>query len=364
MKQFEANVYYLLHSNKKLPMKINKKATGYALIAIIILVYALVFHRPGLEKDLPYTHNEGKAQGTYYSATYQHPEGKDLNAEIDQFFKEFDMSLSTYNPNSIISGINNNSDSVTTDTYFETMFYAAQKVSEKTNGAFDITVAPLVNAWGFGFGNKDRSQMPDIKGLMSLIGYKKIKLENHKIVKENPKIMLDASAIAQGLSADLIAKIFEKHGCKNYMIDIGGEIVCKGKNPKGKNWQIGIDKPVDDPANTSPELQTIISVSDVALTTSGNYRQFYYRDGVKYAHTIDPRTGLPVNHKLLSATVIASDCTTADAYATAFMVLGVDSAMTICKSIKDMECYLIYTDDKGEFKSIHTEGFKKYLTKE
>ena len=288
-------------------MKINKRAAGFAIIALIILAYALIFHRPQAEAELPYTHNEGKAQGTYYSAVYQHPEGKDIQVEIEKLFNEFDASLSTYNPNSIISGINKNVDSVTTDAYFETMYYAARQISEKTNGAFDITVAPLVNAWGFGFGNKDRAKDPDIDSIMPLIGYNKISLENHRIVKQNPDIMLDASAIAQGLSADLIADLFEKHGCKNYMIDIGGEIVCKGKNPKGKNWQIGIDKPVDDPVNESAEIQTIISVTNVGLTTSGNYRQFYFRDGKKFAHTIDPRTGKPVDHNMLSATVVAPD---------------------------------------------------------
>lgn len=342
-------------------MKINKRAAGFAIIALIILAYALIFHRPKAENNLPYTHNEGKAQGTYYSAVYQHPEGKDIQAEIDDFFKEFDASLSTYNPNSVISGINKNIDSVTTDSYFETMYEAARTISEKTNGAFDITVAPLVNAWGFGFGNKDRTQAPNINAIMPLIGYKKISLENHRIVKQHPDIMIDASAIAQGLSADLIAQLFEKHGCENYMIDIGGEIVCKGKNPKGKNWQIGIDKPVDDPVNESAEIQTIISVSNVGLTTSGNYRQFYFRDGKKYAHTIDPRSGSPVDHNILSATVVAADCMTADAYATAFMVLGVDSALKICAEIDGMDCYLIYSDEKGEFKTTHSAGFEKYL---
>ena len=344
-------------------MKINKRAAGFAIIALIILAYALIFHRPQAEAELPYTHNEGKAQGTYYSAVYQHPEGKDIRVEIEKFFNEFDASLSTYNPNSIISGINKNVDSVMTDAYFETMYYAARQISEKTNGAFDITVAPLVNAWGFGFGNKDRAKDPDIDSIMPLIGYNKISLENHRIVKQNPDIMLDASAIAQGLSADLIADLFEKHGCKNYMIDIGGEIVCKGKNPKGKNWQIGIDKPVDDPVNESAEIQTIISVTNVGLTTSGNYRQFYFRDGKKFAHTIDPRTGRPVDHNMLSATVVAPDCMTADAYATAFMVLGVDSAMKICNEIDGLDCYLIYSDEKGEFKTTQTKGFEKYLQK-
>ncbi len=313
------------------------------------------------KKQAPYINNQGKAQGTYYSATYQQPEGKDLQAEIDTFFADFDLSLSTYNPKSVISRINRNDDSVKTDTYFETMFNEAQKVSDITNGAFDITVGPLVKAWGFGFNAADRSKVPDVSNLLTLTGYKKIKLKNGIIIKENPDIKLDASAIAQGLSADLIGELFEKHGCKNYMIDIGGEIFCKGVNPNGKKWQIGIDKPIDDPTNMNRELQTVISVSGVGLTTSGNYRQFYFKGDKKYAHTINPKTGYPVDHNLLSATVIAPTAMQADAFATAFMVLGVDSSLVLCRKIDGMECYLIYADEQGNYEIAMTDGFKKYL---
>ncbi len=339
-----------------------KKSLGYLIMGVLVLIFAFVFYSP-FKKQKEYIHNEGKAQGTYYSATYLQPDGKDLQPEIEKLFNEFDLSLSTYNPNSIISKINKNNDSVVTDVYFETMFEAAQKVSEHTNGAFDITVAPLVNAWGFGFGNHERNKAPDVEKLLPLIGYKKVKLVNHRLVKENPDIMIDASAIAQGYSADLIAQLFDKNNCENYMIDIGGEIVCKGLNPKGELWHIGIDKPVDDPENANGELQTIVHLSNVGLTTSGNYRQFYFKDGKKLAHTIHPKTGMPVEHNLLSATVVASNCTLADAYATAFMVLGVDSAMKICKTMPEMDCYLIYTDKDGKYQVTYTEGFEKYLKK-
>ncbi|MBP1677411.1 MAG: ApbE family lipoprotein [Bacteroidetes bacterium] len=343
-------------------MKFNKKAIGYSLAGIIFIVYALVFHSP-FKKEAPYVHNEGKAQGTYYSATYQQPDGKDLQPEIDKFFKEFDLSLSTYNPESVISRINKNDASVSTDSCFEAMFYEALKVSEKTGGAFDITVAPLVEAWGFGASIADTTHLPDINKILPLVGYKKVKIVNHKLIKENPDIKVDASAIAQGLSADLIARLLESYGCKNYMIDIGGEIFCKGVNPKGKNWQIGVDKPVDDPENTNGELQTIINVSNVGLTTSGNYRKFYYKGGKKYAHTIDPHTGYPVQHNLLSATVVAPTAMQADAYATAFMVMGVDKAMALCKTFNDMDCYLVYTDNDGKYQVTYTKGFEKYINK-
>jgi len=307
-----------------------------------------------------YKHNQGKTQGTYYSATYLQPEGIDLQYKIDAKLHEFDLSLSTYNEASVISRINRNDSSVRTDLFFETMYYQAQEVSEHTNGAFDITVGPLVNAWGFGK-DSDHTITPNIAVLMPLIGHKKVRLVNHKILKDDAQIIIDANAIAQGYSTDVIAKLLEDNECQNYMIEIGGEIVCKGLNPKGEKWRIGIDKPIDDPANETKELQTILSISNVAVTTSGNYRKFYYKEGKKYAHTIDPRTGYPIIHNLLSATVVAPTCIQADAYATAFMVLGVDSSMTVCKSIPNMDCYLIYTDKDGTNQVIYTDGFKKYL---
>lgn len=313
------------------------------------------------KEEIAYIKNSGKMHGTFYHATYQQPEGKDLQQEIEKKMKEFELSLSTFNPNSIISRINNNDDSVTTDDYFESMYAEARKVSENSGGAFDITVAPLVNAWGFGFGNQDREKVPDVKRILEYIGYEKIKLENKKIIKSDERIMLDASAIAKGQSSDIIGKLLETNGCENYMIEIGGEVACKGVNPSGKKWQIGIDKPIDSPFDNDESLQTIVAISGVGLATSGNYRQFYYKDGKKYAHTINPKTGYPVDHNLLSATVIAPTCMQADAYATAFMVLGVDKSMELCKKIPGMDCYLIYVDDKGNNQVIYSEGFKKYF---
>lgn len=313
------------------------------------------------QQEIAYIKNTGKIQGTYYHATYQQPEEKDLQQIIEQVLKEFDLSLSTYDQNSIISRINRNDDSVRTDSYFESMYVAAREVSENSEGAFDITVAPLVNAWGFGFGDKNTKKVPDVKSILSYIGYEKVKLVNKKMIKSDKRIMLDASAIAQGQSSDIIGKLLESHGCENYMIEIGGEVACKGVNPSGKKWQIGIDKPIDSPFDNDESLQTIVAISGVGLATSGNYRQFYYKDGKKYAHTINPKTGYPVDHNLLSATVIAPTCMQADAYATAFMVLGVDKSMELCKKIPGMDCYLIYVDDKGNNQVIYSEGFKKYF---
>jgi len=340
------------------------KRKGIIILIVGVICIALATSLYFVTKPKPvYIHNEGEAQGTTWSATYEEPEGKDLQEKIEKRLHEFDLSLSSYVPQSIISRINRNDQGVTTDADFEEMYRVAMEVSKRTNGAFDITVGPLVKAWGFGFGTSEPSKIPDVTKFLPYVGYHKVKLENHLLVKQDPNILIDANALAQGQSSDIIGKMLEDYGCKNYMIDIGGEVVVKGLNNKGQKWQIGIDKPVDDPTNSIDEIQTIIGISNCGLTTSGNYRKFYYLNGKKYAHEIDPRTGYPVVHNLLSATVVAPTCILADAYATAFMVVGVDSSLQICKSIPNMDCYLIYTDKNGKNQVVYTDGFKKYLTK-
>jgi len=341
-----------------------KKAFIFLIIGLVCFTIAGGGYLAFKKKTVPvYIHNEGEAQGTTWSATYEQPEGIDLQKKIEKRLHEFDLSLSTYVPQSIISRINRNDSTVRTDADFEEMFRVALGVSMQTNGAFDITVGPLVKAWGFGFGSSEPSKIPDVSKLLPYVGYHKVKLKNHKLYKEDPNIIIDSNALAQGQSSDIIGKMLEENGCKNYMIDIGGELVVKGVNNKGQKWQIGIDNPVDDPTNTIDEIQTILSISNCALTTSGNYRKFYYLNGKKYAHEIDPRNGYPVVHNLLSATVVARTCILADAYATAFMVIGVDSSMQVCKSIPGMDCYLIYTGKDGKNQVVYTDGFKKYLTK-
>ncbi len=309
-----------------------------------------------------YIRNTGRIFGTYYSVVYQQPEGIDLQDKLERRMQEFDRSLSTFNPESVISRINRNDTAVRTDAYFEAMYVVAGRVSRQTEGAFDITVAPLVNAWGFGFGNGDRQDAPVVDTIMPYVGYWKIKWENHRLIKEDPRTMLDASAIAKGYSCDVMAALLEENGCRNYLVEIGGEVVCRGVNPQGGKWRIGINKPIDDETNLLNEYETVVAITDAALATSGNYRQFYYLDGKKYSHTIDPRTGKPVDHNLLSATVVAPTCMEADAFATAFMVLGKDKALEVCGAVPGLDCFLIYADEAGQNQVACTEGFKKYLT--
>lgn len=335
----------------------NKKKLFWQIPFLIILIIGTVII---LKKQPPFRTNEGLVFGTVYKITYQHAD--DLQNDIKQAMQEVDQSLSPYNPNSIITRINHNQDT-TLNEHFTQVFELAQKISNETNGAFDITVAPLVNAWGFGFKNSINIEPNVIDSLRQFIGYQKIKLENGQIIKEDPRLMLDCSAIAKGYGVDRVARLLDKKGVQHYMVDIGGEVVVKGKNSRMKTWRIGINKPVEDSLSINQELQTILEVSGVGMATSGNYRKFYYKDGKRYAHTIDPRLGTPVQHNILSATVIAKDCTTADAYATAFMVMGLEKAKEFCEKHPELDAYFICSGEGDSYEIYYTPGMNKFMIK-
>ena len=308
-----------------------------------------------------YIYNDGTVYSTYYHVVYESREAKDLLNGIEQRMMMLDNSLSTFNPNSTISKINQNLP-IRVDPLFKKCLKKGLKISKITEGAFDMTIAPLVNAWGFGFKNKETITRPLIDNLLENVGFQKVKLRWNRVIKQNPAIMLDASAIAKGLAVDLVAKFLSSKGCRNYMVEIGGEIAARGVNQYNKTWRVGISKPIDEQALSSRDYQDILTLSGKALATSGNYRNFYIEGDKKYSHTIDPKSGYPVGHSLLSATVLANDCMTADAYATAFLVLGVEKSMKIIESIRELEAYFIYSDDTGDYKVTYSPGFEKYLS--
>lgn len=280
-----------------------------------------------------YQQNQGKVFGTFYNIRYRYP--SDLEKDIQQRLAEFDASLSTFNPHSTISVINQGRDTIW-DPYFCEMYKTAEEVYRASNGAFDIHVAPLVNAWGFGFKEREKLTPEKIDSLKQI------------------RNILDASAIAKGQGCDVISILLESKGIRDYLVDIGGEVVARGKNAKGEPWRVGITKPIDDTSGTHNEIQAVISSSDIHMATSGNYRQFYYEGNEKRSHTIDPRTGYPVQHNLLSATVTASSCMLADALATACMVLGADSALQMIESINEAACFLII-DKKDSMEIIRSK---------
>lgn len=292
----------------------------------------------------PFQRNEGAVFGTFYHMTYAGD--MDMQPLIDSVLAEVDRSLSPFNPKSVITAINENA-SAETDARFRYVFRLAQRISTETEGAFDITCAPLVNAWGFGFKHAADVDSVMIDSILQFVGYDKIALNDKQVVKKDDRMMLDCSAIAKGYGVDAVTEMFDAHGIDSYMVEIGGEVRVKGTNPQGETWRIGINKPTDDPTNTNDELQDIISISDIAMATSGNYRNYYEKDRKRYAHTIDPRTGYPVQHSVLSATVLAPDCATADAYATAFMVMGLEQAQALLATKTELKAYLIYADGEG-----------------
>ena len=234
------------------------------------------------------------------------------------------------------------------------------EISHETEGAFDITVAPLANAWGFGFKKGEFPDSATVDSLRQLVGYEKVELtaDGH-VRRQDDRMQLSCSAVAKGYAVDVIAQLLRRKGVKNFMVDIGGEVVVSGQNPQGSLWRIGINKPVDDSLSLNQELQTVLTLT---IATSGNYRNYYYHEGKKYAHTINPHTGYPALHNLLSATVIARDCMSADAYATAFMVMGLERAKAFVEARPDLDAYFIYADSTGSYQTYMTEGMKRFAS--
>ena len=299
----------------------------------------------GWDDDKPtlsYYHNEGKVFGTYYNIRYEATE--DLEDSLQSALQHFDNSLSLFNPHSILSAVNANRDT-TTNTLFEEMFAEAERVYTLSNGAFDITVAPLVNYWGFGnkerFRDHETTQTRDLDSILAIVGFDKVQLVDHKVLKSDPRVQLDGGAVAKGQACDMIARVLQANGCENYLVDIGGEVVAHGVNDKGEPWRIGITKPNLNNEGAQSELQDILAVSDICMATSGNYRNYYYEGDERRSHTIDPRTGWPVQHSLLSATVVSSTCMRADALATACMVLGAEEGLDMIERVGDAACYFI-----------------------
>lgn len=323
---------------------------------LLFLLFLIVGTTFILSKSTPYQKNEGKIFGTSYRITYK--SSNDLANEIQKKLKEVNSSLSPFEPASIISKINNNQENEP-DSMFLYVFNMAQDVAQATNGAFDITVSPLINTWGFGFKHGENPDSTIIDSLKNYVGYNKISVENGKIIKQHPETTLNCSAIAKGYGCDVIASLLQNHGINDYMVEIGGEVALKGNNDKGTPWVIGVSRPSDD-GNLTNELQTVLRLTNCCMATSGNYRNFRFINGKKYSHTIDPYTGYPVEHTLLSATVIADECAYADALATAFMVMGLEKAIEFSEQHPEIESYFIYSDEGGKMQTRETKGFKKY----
>ncbi len=318
------------------------KLIKLAILSVIVIGAVLVVSK---QRNVPYQENRGMVFGTFYQITYQ--SNDDFQKDIEAELQKVDNSLSPFNPKSVISKINRN-ENVEVDDMFAEVFNLAENISAETDGAFDITVAPMVNAWGFGFKSGKMPTKEQLDSLRQIVGFHKVAMKGKKVVKQLSATMLDCSAIAKGYGCDVVARFLQSHGVKNYMVNIGGEIVTCGVNMERMPWKIGVTKPVDDSLSVNDENQTVLNVTNKAMATSGNYRNYYYKDGKKYAHTIDPKTGMPVQHNILSATVLADNCATADAYATSFMVMGLDKAKKVLDKHPELMAYFIYSDKNGK----------------
>ena len=333
-----------------------------AILALLIIGTIFVAHlEHGKQYSVPYQSEEGSIFGTVYHIKYQYKE--DLHDSIIARLTAIDHSLSMFNPMSTVSCINRG-ESMKADSLITCVWNMSRFISKETEGAFDPTVAPLVNIWGFGF---KKRQIPDkaiIDSLRDLVGWQRISIQEGHFCKEDPRIILDFSAVAKGFGVDHVANLFRNLGIQNFMVEIGGEIVAQGTNPKGDAWRIGINKPDDDSTGTNNDLQEVIEVRDGALATSGNYRNFYMEGGRKIAHTIDPKTGYPAQQSILSSTVKAPSCAMADGYATAFMVMGMERSQEFLKSHPQLQAYFIYADENGQYQTWHTPLFYETGMKE
>jgi len=338
-------------------MKKNFIIKGSIFLAAILLIF---LYTRSMKRG-EYVNIIGLAEGTTYNITFEPVRREITRRDIDSILGDFDLSLSVYNEKSIISRFNRNDSLAVADEKFKAVFEKSFEVYNNTGGAFDITVAPVVNALGFGPDNSVSFDSTLIDSLAEFIGMEKVKLERNRLIKSDPNVKLDVNAIAQGYSVDLVCEFLESRSIKNYLVEIGGEVRTNGRNPLNETWRIGIDKPVEGNDVPGTEFQAIIRLDGRSLATSGNYRRFFEKDGVKYVHTINPATGYPVLSSLLSATVVARDCMSADAYATAFMVMGLEKSMDFLNENNFLEAYFIYSDAAGNFMVEMTEGMEKFI---
>jgi thiamine biosynthesis lipoprotein len=341
-------------------------------VGIVILIFASCSSNENSEnkKEVSknWLHLEGNAQGTTFSIKYEDKEGRDFSKEIKEIFNEMDQQLSLYIDSSLVSRVNiseNEFKENSFNPYFMSVFEKSKSIWVLTDGAFNPLVFPLVEYWGFG----KKAESPDeidnekINEFLKFLNFDSVRYvfdDASLEISRNPKIKFDFNGIAQGYTVDVLAEFLESKGVKNYMIEVGGETRAKGKNDRDIIWNLGIEKPKD--LNEDHELQAILPLNNRSMATSGNYRKFYEKEGVRYSHTIDPKTGYPVQHSLLSATVLADDCTSADAFATAFMVMGVEKTKLFLEMHPELklDVYLIY-DANGKFKTWSSEGIRELI---
>ena len=291
----------------------------------------------------------GTTQGSYYSITYFDEQNRDFHHEFDSIFKEIESTLSLWDENSVIRKVNRNDTSVVLNKIFIDNFDCAMRAAELSDGLFDPTVGPLVQAWGFHFKEGVEMTPEMIDSLRQLVGYRKIKIEDGKVIKENPNMTLDFNAVAQGYTTDVIGDFLLSNNVDDFLVDVGGEILARGRKPNGDLWKVGIEKPAEN-KDAGRIVQDIVELHNRSIVTSGNYRKYVERNGKRYSHSLNPKTGYPSENSLLSATVICDNTAWADCLASICMLVGIDKAKEILETQDNVKAYFIYLDDNGEVK--------------
>lgn len=343
--------------------KILKIRTMKLIYKVIGITTMFVIISSSCRRESSFDNFTGFTQGTTYSIVFENNgriNPQKLKTDVEKLLGDFDLSLSLYIDSSVLSKVNRNEE-VRLDTFFVEAFRKSVEITRMTDGAFDITVGPLVKAWGFGPDAHKNFTEAKRDSLLRLVGMDKVMIKNGRVIKEYPGIMLDFNAIGQGYSVDIISDYFRSLGIKSFLIEIGGEVRVRG-DKHGILWRIGIDKPADDNMVPGNDLQAVISLKDRSLATSGNYRKFFVENGVKYSHTIDPRTGYPAKNQLLSATILADECATADGIATACMVMGKDKSIEFLSMHPEFDAFLVFSDEKGSFQTWTTEKLKRFIS--
>jgi len=333
---------------------------------LLLLTITCFFLSCKNEKELQVSviQNMGEALRTTYQIQYDGT--SDLHDDFKKIFETVNRSMSTYMPDSDISRINKGDTTIVVDVYFKEVFSTSKEIWERTNGYFDPTVGILVNAYGFGPTKPIKHlDTKKVDSLMQYVGFQKLLLtEEGNVKKQFPEIYIDFNAIAKGYTLDLLARVLDENQVKNYLIELGGELVAKGENPqKQQLWKVGIDNPT---ITDGREIFEVVQLKDVAMASSGNYRKYLTdtETGDMYVHTINPKTGKPQRNNVLSVSVLAENCMLADAYATVFMIMSLEESIAFLNENQELEVYIIYLDEKGNLQEYITEGFKKVLVSE
>ena len=314
----------------------------------LLFITLFIFFFASCEKKTSQIQFGGEIQGTYYKLTYYDSQGRNFHTSVDSLLHNFDLTASLWVKNSMLSRVNNNDTTLRVNDDFVKLFLESKRIYDLTDGAFDPSIGAIVNVWGFGNYERQDVNKELIDSLMQFSKFDFLELRDKQIIKKDSRLKFDFNAIAQGYSVDLVGDLLHQKGIHNFLIDIGGELLASGYKPHHKLWTVGIEKPQEN-ASYGEALQTKIKLTDKAIATSGSYRKFYEKDGIKYAHTIDPKTAYPVTHNLLSASVITKNCITADAIATALMVMGPDKARRFAEQHPEFQVYLISSDEHGGY---------------